>query len=152
MLLPVTLKKPTYSERTHMPVHTQTHTNTRTSRCLVAARRRVRRRLAEGSAEVLVHHRADVTLEVGEEDAAGAQVLGARRQLLVLLFDHWGAEPAAAVLVVLHFRIQGQLLKRAQIYLYECNKTVCSKSLLSAPHAFGLFFNNRTFDLKNIFL
>lgn len=93
-------------------------TDTRTSCGLVPARCRVRRRLAEGSAEMLVHHRADVALEVGEEDAAGAQVLSARRQLLVLLFDGWrprGAQPAAALLGVLHFGIQSQLLEGTHI-------------------------------------
>lgn len=62
--------------------------------------------MAQGSAEVLVHHGADVTLEVGEEDAAGAQVLRSRRQLLVLLLDGRvarGAETAPAILGVLHF-------------------------------------------------
>lgn len=32
-------------------------------------------RLAQGPTEVLVHHRADVPLEIGEEDAAGVDVL-----------------------------------------------------------------------------
>lgn len=32
-------------------------------------------RLAQGSAEVLIHHGADVSLEIGEEDAAGVDVL-----------------------------------------------------------------------------
>lgn len=81
--------------------------------------------MAQGSAEVLVHHGADVSLEVSEEDAAGAQVLGSRRQLLVLLFDRRvarGAEPAAAILGVLHFGIQGQFLRRTCrfIYIYMC--------------------------------
>lgn len=67
--------------------------------------------MAQGSAEVFVHHGADVSLEVGEEDAAGAQVLGSRRQLLVLLFDRLGAEPTATILGVLHFGIQGQFLR-----------------------------------------
>lgn len=79
---------------------------------------RRRRRVAQGSAEVLVHHGADVSLEVGEQDAAGAQVLGARRQLLVLLFFDWRvgrrAKPAAtvatAILAVLHLGVQGQFL------------------------------------------
>lgn len=75
----------------------------------------VRRGLAEGPAEVLVHHGADVPPEVGEEDAAGAQVLGPRRQLLVLLFDRHGpqgAQPAAVLLGGLHFGVQGQFLKQ----------------------------------------
>lgn len=32
-------------------------------------------RLAQGPAEVFVHHRADVSLEIGEKDAAGVDVL-----------------------------------------------------------------------------
>lgn len=32
-------------------------------------------RLAQGPTEVLIHHRADVPLEIGEEDAAGVDVL-----------------------------------------------------------------------------
>lgn len=95
-------------------LHTDTHSLTHTSYGLVAAGGGVRRRLAECSAEVFVHHGADVALEVGEEDAAGAQVLGSRRQLLVLLFDRrgpQGTEPAAAVLGLLHFGIQGQFLE-----------------------------------------
>lgn len=97
-----------------------------TSYGLVAARRGVCTRLAESSTEVFIHHRADIALEVSEEDTAGTQVLGTGRQLLVLLFDRRGAKPAAAVLVVLHFGIQSQLLKRTQIYLYDCNKTIYS--------------------------
>lgn len=91
-----------------------------TSGRLVAAGARV---LAQGSAEVLVHHRADVALEVGEEDAAGAQVLGSRRQLLVLLLDGRGprgTEPAHAVLGLLHLRIQSQLLHRRRVLI--CGK------------------------------
>lgn len=76
----------------------------------------VRRRLAKGAAEVFVHHGADVALEIGEQDAAGAQVLCAWRQLLVLLFDGrgpQGAEPASVttLLGVLHLGIQSQFLK-----------------------------------------
>lgn len=83
----------------------------------------VRRRVAQGSAEVLVHHGADVSLEVGEEHAAGAQVLSARRQLLVLLFFDWRvwgrAKPAAAtvatsILAVLHLGVQGQFLVKGK--------------------------------------
>lgn len=36
---------------------------------------RVAARLAQGPAEVFVHHGADVPLEVGEQDAAGVDVL-----------------------------------------------------------------------------
>lgn len=87
---------------------TNTHTHTFSS--LVAAGSRVRACEAQGSAEVLVHHGADVALEVREEDAAGAQVLSSGRQLLVLLFDGWVAKPAA-ILRLLHFGIQGQFLR-----------------------------------------
>lgn len=89
-------------------IHTHTYTHTFSS--LVAAGCRVGARVAEGSAEVLVHHGTDVALEVREEDAAGAQVLGSRWQLLVLLFDEGVAEPAA-ILRLLHFGIQGQFLR-----------------------------------------
>lgn len=88
-----------------------------TSYGLVAARRGVCTRLAESSAEVFIHHRADIALEVSEEDTTGTQVFGTGRQLLVLLFDRRGAKPAAAVLVVLHFGIQSQLLKRTHIFI-----------------------------------
>lgn len=40
-------------------------------------------RLAQGPTEVLVHHRADVPLEIGEEDAAGVDVLGLRWALFL---------------------------------------------------------------------
>lgn len=87
----------------------------------MAARGGVYSRVAQGSAEVLVHHGTDVSLEVSEEDAAGGQVLSSRRQLLVLLFDRRvarGAEPAAAILGVLHFGIQGQFLRRTCRFIY----------------------------------
>lgn len=64
--------------------------------------------MAQGSAEVFVDHGADVALEVGEQDTAGAQVLGSGGQLLVLLLDGRVAEPAASLL--LHFGMQGQFL------------------------------------------
>lgn len=108
--------------RTHTIKHqhtpTPTHTHTHTSYGLVAAGGGVHCGVAQGSAEVLVHHGADVSLEVGEEHAAGAQVLGSRRQLLVLLLLDGrvagGAEPAAAILGVLHFGIQGQFLEEEE--------------------------------------
>lgn len=40
-------------------------------------------RLAQGPAEVLVHHRADVPLEIGEQDAAGVDVLSLWRALFL---------------------------------------------------------------------
>lgn len=102
-------------------IHTLSFSHTHTSYGLVAAGGgvRCRRRVAQGSAEVLVHHGADVSLEVGEEDAAGAQVLSARRQLLVLLFFDWRvggraktatATVATSILAVLHLGVQGQFL------------------------------------------
>lgn len=83
--------------------------------------------MAEGSAEVFVHHGADVSLEVSEEDAAGTQVLGSRRQLLVFLFDRRGAEPGATVLGILHFGIQGQFL-RNHMQIYICVMKLCVPS------------------------
>lgn len=96
-------------------------TKTPTSQGFVAAGGGVRRSLAEGPAEVLVHHGADVPPEVGEEDAARAQVLGARRQLLVLLLDRHGpqgAKPATVLLGGLHFGVQGQFLEQKIIILH----------------------------------
>lgn len=76
---------------------------------------RGRRGVAKCTAEVLVDDSADVPVEICEEDAAGAQVLGPRGQLLVFLLDGGGsggaqAAGAAAVLRFLHFGVQGQLL------------------------------------------
>lgn len=81
--------------------------------------------LAERPAEVLVHHGADVPLEVGEEDAAGADVLGLGGSLLlgaaVLLLDAGrgvagegaaGAGAAAAFRGFLHFGVKGELLEK----------------------------------------
>lgn len=80
--------------------------------------------LAERPAEVLVHHGADVPLEVGEEDTAGADVLGLGGSLLlgaaVLLLDAGrgvagegaaGAGAAAALRGFLHFGVKGELLQ-----------------------------------------
>jgi len=73
---------------------------------------------------VLVHHGADVPLEVGEEDAAGADVLGLGGTLLlgaaVLLLDAGrgvagegaaGAGAAAALRGFLHLGVKGELLE-----------------------------------------
>lgn len=117
----------------HKPAAHQSHsvtfpllehkTHTHTSYSLVAAHRGVCSRVAQGSAEVLVHDGTDVSLEVGEEDAARAQVLGSWRQLLILLFD-WqvarGGKPTAAILGVLHFGIQGQFLRGTRRFTLMC--------------------------------
>lgn len=74
--------------------------------------------LAERPAEVLIHHGADVPLEVGEEDTAGADVLGLGGSLLlgaaVLLLDagrgvagEGAAGAAAALRGFLHFGVKG---------------------------------------------
>lgn len=77
--------------------------------------------LAEGPAEVLVHHGADVPVEVGEEHASRVQVLGLRRVIFlaraVLLLNRRTREvrerasPADALLRFLHFGIKCQFLK-----------------------------------------
>lgn len=80
--------------------------------------------LAERPAEVLIHHGADVPLEVGEEDTAGADVLGLGGSLLlgaaVLLLDAGcgvagegaaGAGAAAALRGFLHFGVKGEFLQ-----------------------------------------
>lgn len=80
--------------------------------------------LTEGPAEVLVHHGADVPLEVGEEHAAGADVLGLGGSLLlgaaILLLDAGGgvagegaagAGAAAALRGFLHFGVKGEFLE-----------------------------------------
>lgn len=80
--------------------------------------------LAERPAEVLVHHGADVPLEVGEEDAPGADVLSLGGPLLLgaalLLLDAGGgvagegaagAGAAAALRGFLHFGVQGEFLE-----------------------------------------
>lgn len=77
-------------------------------------------RLAKGPTKMFVHHRADVPLEVGEEDTSGVDVLGFRWALFLgaalLFFDAgWGwvgeggapagtaAGASAALLGFLHF-------------------------------------------------
>lgn len=83
--------------------------------------------LAERPAEVLVHHGADVPLEVGEEDAAGADVLGLGGSLLlgaaVFLLDVGrgvagegaaGAGAAAALRGFLHFGVKGEFLEESR--------------------------------------
>lgn len=80
--------------------------------------------LAERPAEVLIHHGADVPLEVGEEDTAGADVLGLGGSLLlgaaVLLLDAGrgvagegaaSAGAAAALRGFLHFGVKGESLQ-----------------------------------------
>lgn len=80
--------------------------------------------LAERPAEVLVHHGADVPLEVGEEDAPGADVLSLGGPLLLgaalLLLDAGcgvagegaaRAGAAAALRGFLHFGVQGEFLE-----------------------------------------
>lgn len=77
-------------------------------------------RLAKGPTEMFIHHRADVPLEVGEEDTSGVDVFSFRRALflwaVLLFFDTgWGlvgkrgaptgtaAGAGAALLGFLHF-------------------------------------------------
>lgn len=95
----------------------------RVPRCLRAAQGEAAG-LTECPAEVLVHHGADVPLEVGEEDTAGADVLGLGGSLLlgaaVLLLDAGrgvagegaaGAGAAAALRGFLHFGVKGEFLQ-----------------------------------------
>lgn len=83
--------------------------------------------LTERPAEVLVHHGADVPLEVGEEDAAGANVLGLGGSLLlgaaVFLLDAGrgvagegvaDAGAAAALRGFLHFGVKGEFLEESR--------------------------------------
>lgn len=79
-------------------------------------------RLTKGPTEMFVHHRADVPLEVGEEDTSGVDVFSFGRALFLwaalLFFDTgWGlvgergapagtaARAGAALLGFLHFRV-----------------------------------------------
>lgn len=80
--------------------------------------------LAQGAAEVFVHHRTDVSLEVGEEDAPWADVLSLRRLLLLgctvlLLYSGRrmaGEQVSSTDRLFLHFGIESQFLKQNFAY------------------------------------
>lgn len=80
--------------------------------------------LAQGTAEVFVHHWTDVSLEVGEEDASWADVLGLGRLLLLghavlLLYSGRGMageRVPSAYGFFLHFGIESQFLKQHKRY------------------------------------
>lgn len=149
----------------------RSYSTTRTSLCTFPGRgpscaffaagwsRAVAAGLAQGAAEMFVHHRADVSLEVGEEDASWADVLSLRWLLLLgravlLLYSGRGMageRVPSAYGFFLHFRIKSQFLKENKccqfellcLFLLLCTWTwTFNCSILFNPVPFSVYVTN----------